>query len=42
MNLQRIVFDLETFTKVKVHSRLEFPFELSLKEYLHGESECFI
>jgi len=33
INLQRIVFDLETFFNVKVNSRYEFPFQLNIKKF---------
>jgi ubiquitin carboxyl-terminal hydrolase 34 len=38
INLQRIVFDLETFLKVKVHTKLQFEQELDLHNYF--SSSC--
>jgi ubiquitin carboxyl-terminal hydrolase 34 len=39
INLQRIIFDLNTFQKVKVHSKLEFPDTLELHEFMHNTKE---
>lgn len=33
INLQRIIFDMTKFDKTKVHSRLEFPMDLDLREF---------
>ena len=33
VHLQRIVYDMETFMLMKIHSRLEFPQELNLEPY---------
>lgn len=38
-NLSRIEFDYETFERVKINSRFEFPLEINMKEYLAAESD---
>ena len=37
LNLQRIIFDTKRGEKIKVHSRLEFPMELDLKEFTKND-----
>ena len=39
INLQRIVFDLETFLKVKVHTKLQFDQVLDLHNYFSSSNK---
>ena len=36
LHLQRIVFNMDTYSNQKINSRLEFPFDLDLEAYLHN------
>lgn len=37
VHLNRIIFDMETFTNCKVNDRFEFPQQLNLKEFMLDE-----
>lgn len=39
INLQRIIFDLETFLKVKVHTRFQFEHDLDLHSYFSSSQQ---
>lgn len=37
IHLQRIIFDIETMERTKIHSKFEFPMTVNLKDYLRME-----
>jgi ubiquitin carboxyl-terminal hydrolase 34 len=39
VHLQRIVFDLETTERTKIHTKFEFPMQMNLKDYLRMQPD---